>query len=139
MARSSDYEHVLLATSEARTHVVGDDHVGVGHYAFHRRDDVLARYVGRDPVDRVLEVGRGHDKEQRVGAGAGLVDVRREVDAHRVERHVRQIHRVMAVSDELVDAVLTVYEPTDPVAVAEQQLGEGGGPASASDHGYTTG
>ena len=54
----------------------------------------------------------------------------------RVEGHIRQIDRVVAVAYEVVDTVLTVHVPDQTVVVVKQQLGQGRSPTSATDHGY---
>jgi len=58
-----------------------------------------------------------------------------EVDAVDVEFHVAEVDWIVARSLEVGYAVVAPHVPRDGLAVAQQHLGQGGGPASAAHYG----
>ena len=137
MAGAGDHEELQRVDAVVLGHVVGDELVLAGHYALHGRHDGLSRDVLGEVLEVALEVGRGHHEEQGVAAAAGFVDVAREVDAADVEIHVREVGRVVAQTFEVLDAVVAAHVPGDGLAVVEQELGEGRGPAASAHDGDT--
>ena len=119
--------------------IVRDEHVLVRHEALDGREDCLVAQGHAQLLQVVLEEGRWGGEDEQVGAVDDLVNVGREMDALRVERHGGEVRGVVLRLLELLDDLLPTYVPIHLRLVREHDLGQRCGPASAAHDGNLSG
>ena len=137
VARAACHKQIIGRDAKLPSHILRDEHILVGHNAFNGIHHMLLADVLGDVSHVILEVRRGHGKQQSVGEAASFVDVAGEIDARGVEAHIAQIHRIVAGGFETLYAVGASHIPYYTLVVVEHQFGKGCSPAASTHHGYS--
>ena len=138
MRRSADARDLLFRHVERVMEILRDGDVVVGHNTFSGNHNHLVSQAGLQLFEVSLEIRRGRDEDECVAVFHDVVDVGVERDPVDVELHAREVSRVMFQTLEVVNTVFAPEIPVDILDVDHDDLGNGSGPAAASDNRHSS-